>query len=195
MNKEVTEYINKQDFWKEELVLLRSILNELSLVEDIKWGIPAYIFQDKNILGMSAFKNYVGLWFHQGVFLKDKANLLINAQENKTKALRQMRFSSIDEIDQKLVKNYVLEAIENCKAGKEIKPIRNTKPVILPSELKLVLNSNKALEDAFYKLTLSKQREYAEYISTAKRENTKNIRIEKIIPLIKGGKALNDKYK
>ena len=195
MNKEVTEYIDKQDFWKEELVLLRSILNELPLVEDIKWGIPAYIFNGKNILGMSAFKNYVGLWFHQGVFLKDKANLLINAQENKTKALRQMRFTSIAEIDQKLVKNYVLEAIENCKAGKEIKPTKNTKPVVLPSELKLILNSNKALKVAFYKLTLSKQREYAEYISTAKRENTKNIRIEKIIPLIKGGKALNDKYK
>jgi len=195
MNKEITEYITKQDFWKEELVLLRSILNELPLVEDIKWGIPAYIFNDKNILGMSAFKNYVGLWFHQGVFLKDKANLLINAQENKTKALRQMRFTSIDEIDQKLVKNYVLEAIENCKAGKEIRPTRNTKPVVLPSELKLILNSNKTLKDAFYKLTLSKQREYAEYISTAKRENTKNSRIEKIIPLIKAGKGLNDKYK
>ncbi|WP_334057965.1 YdeI/OmpD-associated family protein [Polaribacter sp. P097] len=195
MNNEITEYINEQDFWKEELVLLRSILNELPLVEDIKWGIPAYIFNDKNILGMSAFKNYVGLWFHQGVFLKDKANLLINAQENKTKALRQMRFSSIDEIDKELVKNYVLEAIENCKAGKEIKPTRNTKPVILPSELKLVLNSNKTLNDAFYKLTLSKQREYAEYISTAKKENTKNSRIEKIIPLIKAGKGLNDKYK
>ena len=184
MNKEITEYINKQDFWKEELVLLRSILNELPLVEDIKWGIPAYIFNGKNILGMSAFKNYVGLWFHQGVFLKDKANLLINAQENKTKALRQMRFTSIAEIDQKLVKNYVLEAVENCKVGKEIKPTRNTKPVVLPSELKLVLNSNKALKDAFYKLTLSKQREYAEYITTAKREKTKNSRIEKIIPLI-----------
>ncbi|EAQ41509.1 YdeI family protein [Polaribacter sp. MED152] len=195
MNKEITEYITKQDFWKEELVLLRSILNELPLVEDIKWGIPAYIFNGKNILGMSAFKNYVGLWFHQGVFLKDKANLLINAQENKTKALRQMRFSSIAEIDKELVKIYVLEAIENCKAGKEIKPTRNTKPVALPSELKLVLNSNKALKVAFYKLTLSKQREYAEYISTAKRENTKNSRIEKIIPLIKAGKGLNDKYK
>ena len=195
MNKEITEYINKQDFWKEELVLLRSILNELPLVEDIKWGIPAYIFNGKNILGMSAFKNYVGLWFHQGVFLKDKANLLINAQENKTKALRQMRFTSIAEIDQKLVKNYVLEAVENCKVGKEIKPTRNTKPVVLPSELKLVLNSNKTLKDAFYKLTLSKQREYAEYITTAKRENTKNSRIEKITPLIKAGKGLNDKYK
>jgi uncharacterized protein YdeI (YjbR/CyaY-like superfamily) len=37
-------------------------------------------------LGIGAFKNHFCLWFHQGVFLKDKQTLLINAQENKTNA-------------------------------------------------------------------------------------------------------------
>lgn len=195
MNKQITDYINKQDNYKEELLLLRSILVNLPLKEDIKWGIPAYIYNGKNILGMSSFKSYVGLWFHQGVFLKDEANLLINAQKDKTKGLRQMRFSSITEIDKNLVREYVLEAIENCKAGKAIKPTRNTKPVIISAELQKSFDENKILEDAFYKLTLAKQREYAEFVFTAKRENTKISRIIKITPLIIAGKGLNDKYK
>lgn len=195
MNKQITDYINKQDNYKEELLLLRSILVNLPLKEDIKWGIPAYIYNGKNILGMSSFKSYVGLWFHQGVFLKDEANLLINAQKDKTKGLRQMRFSSITEIDKNLVREYVLEAIENCKAGKAIKPTRNTKPVIISAELQKSFNENKILEDAFYKLTLAKQREYADFVNTAKRENTKISRIIKITPLIIAGKGLNDKYK
>ncbi|KOY52688.1 YdeI/OmpD-associated family protein [Polaribacter dokdonensis] len=195
MNKQITDYIDKQVNYKEELLLLRSILVNLPLKEDIKWGIPAYIYNGKNILGMSSFKSYVGLWFHQGVFLKDEANLLINAQKDKTKGLRQMRFSSITEIDKNLVREYVLEAIENCTAGKAIKPTRNTKPVIISAELQKSFDENKILEDAFYKLTLAKQREYAEFVFTAKRENTKISRIIKITPLIIAGKGLNDKYK
>lgn len=68
MNKQITEYINKQDNYKEELLLLLSIFVALPLKEDIKWGIPAYIYNGKNILEMSSFKSYVGLWFPKGVF-------------------------------------------------------------------------------------------------------------------------------
>lgn len=70
MNRKVDEYIASQKEWKKELIALRKILSELPLQEEIKWGIPAYIYKNKNILGMSAFKNYCGLWFHHGVFFK-----------------------------------------------------------------------------------------------------------------------------
>ncbi len=48
--------------------------------------------------------------------------MLINAQEGKTRAMRQWRFGSVDEIDKKLVLEYVQEAIQNQKDGKQIKP-------------------------------------------------------------------------
>jgi uncharacterized protein YdeI (YjbR/CyaY-like superfamily) len=195
MNKKVDEYINKQEDWKEELIALRAVLLTLPFEEDIKWGIPAYIFKNKNILGIAAFKNYCGLWFHQGVFLKDKTGLLINAQKDKTKGMRQMRFTSLNANDLQLVKKYALEAIENAKAGKEIKPKRNTNPVITPKELTEAFSINKSLHSAYQQLTLSKKREYSEYIATAKRDTTKLARLQKIIPLILEGKGLNDKYK
>lgn len=186
-------YIEKQSRWKKPLQKFREILLETELLESIKWGIPVYTFNDKNVLGMSAFKSYVGIWFFQGAFLKDPYKKLINAQEGKTKALRQLRFATLEELDYKLVKEYVAEAIQNQKEGKEIKPDKN-KPLIIPDELLANFEVDEELKKCLGELSLSKQREYAEYISEAKREATKQNRIKKIIPMIKQKIGLNDKY-
>ena len=195
MNVKVTEYINDKNKWTQELILLRSVLLALPLEETIKWGAPVYVYKGKNILGLSAFKNYCGLWFFQGHFLKDEANLLVNAQEGKTKAMRQWRFESVEDINTDLVKAYVLEAINNSEKGLEIKPQKNKQPLIIPPELESKLKGNDNLTEKFNELTLSKQREFAEYISSAKRDTTKITRLEKIIPMIINGIGLNDKYK
>lgn len=195
MEAKVTEYIEKKSNWKESLEVLRETMLSLPVVETIKWGAPTYTFEGKNIVGMAAFKNYCGLWFFQGALLKDEQKVLMNAQEGKTKAMLQWRFSSIEEINSELIKEYVLEAIENQKQGKEIKPQRNKKPLIIPELLQKELDSNSALKVSFESFTVSKKREYADYISEAKREATKQSRLEKIIPMILEGKGLHDKYK
>ena len=69
------------------------------------------------------------------------------------------------------------------------------KEILIPSELSVLFNSNSELKKALSALTPGKQREYAEYITEAKKDETKLKRIEKIIPMIKAGIGLNDKYK
>jgi uncharacterized protein YdeI (YjbR/CyaY-like superfamily) len=59
---------------------------------------PVYALKGKNVAGFSAFKSWAGIWFFQGVFLKDEKGVLINAQEGTTKGLRQWRFKSAGEI-------------------------------------------------------------------------------------------------
>ncbi|MCH7772721.1 MAG: YdeI/OmpD-associated family protein, partial [Bacteroidetes bacterium] len=54
---------------------------------------------------------------------------------------------------------------------------------------------DKKVKESFNSLSLSKQREYAEYISEAKRDETKQKRLLKIVPIILKGKGLNDKYR
>ncbi|MEH6705022.1 MAG: DUF1801 domain-containing protein, partial [Galbibacter orientalis] len=76
----VEEYIASNVPWKEELSMLRSVINTTEMEETIKWGVPTYTLSNKNIVGIAAFKSYVGLWFHNGALLKDKAKVLINAQ-------------------------------------------------------------------------------------------------------------------
>ncbi len=192
----VEEYLEVNTHYKEALEILRELILSTSLDEHIKWNAPVYSFNNKNIVGLGAFKNHFCLWFFNGVFLKDTHNLLHNAQEEKTKALRQLRFNTVEEIDKPLVLSYIKEAIENQKLGKVISPVKTTiKDVILPPELKQALKNNNTLKSAFKGLSASKQREYCNYISEAKREATKLSRLTKITPLIMESKGLHDKYK
>ncbi|MBL4905370.1 MAG: DUF1801 domain-containing protein [Flavobacteriaceae bacterium] len=194
--KEITDYIEKKTQWKAALELLRSTLLTTDLEEALKWGMPVYVVNGKNIVGLSAFKSYVGLWFFQGGTLKDEKNVLLNAQEGKTNAMRQWRFSSIDEIDPKLVVSYVNEAIANQASGNIIKPKKkNAKPLVIHKLFQQELDKNSQLVKQFEGFNLTKKREFAAYISDAKRETTQLKRMEKIIPMILDGSGLYDKYK
>lgn len=190
----VEEYIEENSHFGEALSLLRDLINTTELEETLKWNAPVYALNGKNVVGLGAFKNHFGIWFFNGVFLKDQNNLLEQAQE-KTKGLRQMRFESIDEIDKHTVLAYVTEAIENQKLGKEIRPEKKGKTIVIPKELQIALETNKNFQAAFKALTPGKQREYCEHIASAKQEKTKMSRLEKIKPMILKGVGLNDKYK
>jgi uncharacterized protein YdeI (YjbR/CyaY-like superfamily) len=190
----IEEYIENHAQFSDALNMLRNIINSTELEETIKWSSPVYVLDGKNVVGLGAFKNHFGIWFFNGVFLKDENNLLEQAQE-KTKGLRQMRFQSIEDIDKNAVLAYVKEAINNQKLGKEIKPEMKGKKVNIPKELQIVFDNNKNFQKAFNALTPGKQREYCEHIDSAKQEKTKLSRLEKIKPMIEKGIGLHDKYK
>lgn len=192
--KSVEEYIAAHPEWENELMELREMILTTDVEETIKWGAPVYTVNGKNVLGLAAFKHHAGIWFFQGALLKENTTLLENAQEGKTKALRQVRFEKGQKIPLPQLRKYVLEAIQNQKEGKELKPEKK-KEVEVPEELSVALSNNNKLKAAFEKLTPGKQREYCEYIAEAKRESTKMSRLEKIIPMIQAGSGLHDKYK
>lgn len=194
-NKTVEEYLAKQELWKDSLQLLRELITAEPFTETVKWGIPVYTINGKNVVGIGAFKSYVGLWFYQGVFLKDPHDKLLNAQEGKTQAMRQWRFESLEEIqkDAPIVNAYLKEAIANQKKGKEVKPSK--KPLIIPPALQAELDKDSNLKASFEGLSLTNKRDFAEHISTAKQEATVQRRLQKILPMIAQGIGLNDKYK
>lgn len=184
---------DKNNNWIEELDLLKAIIATTELIETTKWGGPIYVLDGKNVLGIGGFKSYFGIWFFNGVFLEDKNKVLINAQEGVTKSLRQWRFSSKEEVNEKKVLAYIREAIANEKSGKVLKPAK--KGAVVSVLLQQELDYNPALAKAFQQFSASKQREFQEYIEEAKREPTKLSRMEKIRPMILQNISLNDKYK
>lgn len=184
---------DKVNGWEEELLFLKSIIDKTELVETIKWGGPIYVYNKRNVIGIGGFKNYFAIWFLNGVFLKDEKNRLVNAQEDKTKSMRQWRFTSKEEVNEKEVLEYILEAIENEKQGKIIKPSK--KEAIVSELFQKELDQNSALAEAFLRFSPYKQYEFLEYIESAKQEKTKLSRIEKVIPMILDNIGLNDKYR
>ena len=191
----IEDYIERHEKFSDALHKLRKVMNSTEMAETIKWSIPTYTINNKNVLGIGAFKNHFGIWFFNGVFLKDEQKILRNAQDGKTKAMRQMIFNLETEIDEELVLKYVKEAIENQKANKEIRPDRTKKETIVPPELKQEFINDPKLESNFLKLAPYKQREFCDHIASAKREATKQSRLEKIKPMILTGIGLHDKYK
>lgn len=190
----VDEYILNTKARQDILLILHDLLISTELTETIKWGAPCYTINGKNVIGLAAFKAHVAIWFFQGALLKDEAEVLINAQDDKTKALRQLRFQNADEIDAQLLMDYINEAIENEKQQKRVK-INRPKSVNIAPELKEAFKEDSGLEMAFKSFTPGKQREFSNYIIGAKQAKTKQSRLMKVIPMIKQNVGLNDKYR
>ena len=57
--------------WNEELLLLREIIIKAGLKEELKWSMPCYTMNEKNILMLAAFKDYCTIGFFKGALLKD----------------------------------------------------------------------------------------------------------------------------
>ena len=184
---------HSNDLWEVELELLRSIINKTQLIVTNKWGGEVYTHNNKNVIGIGGFKQFFTIWFFNGVFLKDELNVLVNANEGVTKGLRQWRFTSKDEINEKHILTYIKEAIFNEEKGLSIKP---EKKEVVPSEyFANELKSDISFAKAFQKFTLFKQKEFIEYVDSAKQEKTKIARMEKIKPMVLNGVGLNDKYR
>ena len=184
---------NKTNQWENELEQLHTIIRKTLLVETTKWGGPVYTYKNKNIVGIGGFKSYFGIWFYNGVFLKDEKKLLINANEENTKSLRQMRFNSVNEIDEKLILAYIKEAIEIEEKGLAIP--KEKKETIIPEILQKEFDKNRELLAKFNTFSPYKQREFIEYITSAKQEKTQMTRLDKVISMIFEGRGLNDKYR
>jgi uncharacterized protein YdeI (YjbR/CyaY-like superfamily) len=192
--KTVDEFILDNEYDRDILIVLREIIKSTELEETVKWGAPCYTYKGKNVVGLSSFKSYVGLWFFQGALLKDPKGVLINAAEDKTKAQRQWRFNSIKEVNESVLRGFIAESIHNINQNKAIKADRN-KELIIPEELQAEFESNPALKSSFYHFTFGKQREFADHIAQPKQEKTRLARLKKIIPMIQQGIGLNDKYR
>lgn len=182
----------KVNSWTSSLKLLRNILLECGLHEDIKWGVPCYTFQKKNIIILAAFKEYCALSFFKGALLQDFDSLLQKPGEN-TQAARLIKFTKTKEIEDKIdiLKAYIFEAIELEKAGHKVKFAKNTE-LHLPSEFQTKLNENPTLKNAFETLTPGRQRGYILHFSQPKQSKTRKARIEKCIPQILSRKGLNE---
>lgn len=186
--------MSKNEKWQKELEFLRAIIQRTELVETRKWGGEVYTLKNGNVLMIGAFKNYVSIWFYNGVFMKDPYQVLVNSQEGKTKALRHWQFTSVEEMEEDKIMEYIQEAIENEKKGLKWKPEKSDE-IEMPEILGQELISDEAFKNAFNELTPFKQKEYMEHIDLAKREATKMSRLEKIKPMILEGVGLNDKYR
>ena len=192
MNPKVDAFLSKAKKWREEFKKLRMIILDCQLNEELKWGVPCYTFEKRNIVLIHGFKEYCALLFVKGSLLKDARGILITQTEN-TQAARQIRFTNAREIVamEPALKAYIHEAIEVEKAGLKVN-FKKTAEFIVPEEFQNKLNEIPALKTAFHALTPGRQRAYILYFSAPKQSRTRESRVEKCMRQILNGKGLND---
>jgi len=192
MNPKVDAFLAREKKWQEEFKRLRKIVLECGLTEELKWGVPCYTFQDKNVVLLHGFKEYCAILFVKGALLKDAAGVLIQQTEN-VQAARQIRFTAVREISklETVIKAYVKEAVEAEKAGLKV-DLKETAEYAIPEEFQDKLDDIPALRSAFEALTPGRQRAYLFFFSQPKQSKTRQARVEKYLQHILDGKGMDD---
>ena len=176
--------------WTQELIMLRKIVLETGLTETIKWGVPVYMHQDKNVITLNALKDSANIGFFKGALLTDTKQLL--QQQGNIQSARIIRFYNTSEIVKlkAVLKSYILEAIAIEESGRKVVTKKNPEPI--PNELLDAFEDDPELKSAFYKLTPGRQRGYIIHISSAKQPQTRINRISKFRNQILQGLGLTD---
>ncbi|MBD3921046.1 YdeI/OmpD-associated family protein [Paenibacillus sp. PR3] len=191
-NPKVDAFIERGSKWKEEYKMLRAIALNCQLTEELKWGVPCYTSQGKNIVLIHGFKQYCAVLFHKGALLSDPDKVLIQQTEN-VQAARQIRFTNVQEVEklESTVQAYIYEAIEAERSGMTVEFKKPTE-FVMAEEFRTKLDEVEGLKDAFEALTAGRQRAYLLHFSDPKTSKTRAARVEKYIPKILAGKGIYD---
>lgn len=178
--------------WPAELALLRRIVLNCGLTEEMKWGMPCYTYRGKNIVVVAAFKGHCSLSFFKGMLMQDAEGIMEKAGEN-TQAMRLIKFTNAGRIAEleAVLKAYIFEAIELEKSGAKVAAKKITEYTI-PEEFQQKLDELPELKAVFETLTPGRQRAYLLHFGQPKQSQTRLSRIEKYIPKILTGKGMDD---
>lgn len=178
--------------WTESLAALRHILHQTDLKEERKWSMPTYTVDGKNVLILSAFKNFCSLNFFKGSLLNDPDGYLEFAGPNGREA-KLFKFRSLAEVKsaETAIFSFIQQAIAIEKEGRRIE--KPKEEVVYPPELEAAFAADAGLEAAFKALTPGRQRGYLIHFNGAKQSATRSKRIEKWKPHILIGKGFHDR--
>lgn len=152
--------------------------------EAIKWGMPTVMLSGKNIVSIAAFKAHCGCVIHHEEGDGPAGEGM--GQLGKIAALDDL--PADDEIEAR-----ISAGAERVASGKRRKPV--PKPEIpVPDDLISVLDATPTAKATFDALAPSHRREYLEWITEAKRPETRAKRIATAIEWLAEGKRRNWKY-
>jgi uncharacterized protein YdeI (YjbR/CyaY-like superfamily) len=129
--------------------------------------------------------------FFQGTLLADEKKILQSNPGNLHN--RHIKFTDIKQIDEDLLLEYLIEAIDNNKTGKKLIKAAD-KTVVLASDIHSAFQSSGVL-NYFETLAYSHRKEYIYWIEEAKKVETRQTRIEKSITKLGLKERMHDKYK
>jgi uncharacterized protein YdeI (YjbR/CyaY-like superfamily) len=199
-DKRIDAYIAKaQPFSRPIMKRLRTLMHKAcaEVTETIKWGMPSFEYKGP-MFGFAAFKAHcvAGFWKHK--LLDDPHGYLGERSAQGGDAMGNLgRMTSVkdlppDSVILNFIKQHMKLNDEGIKVEKKKSAVK--KVLVVPEELSEALVANKNAKHTFDSFSVSRQREYADWISEAKTEETKFKRLETAVDWLAEGKPRNWKY-
>lgn len=183
----VDAYIEKAaDFAKPILTRIRKLIHKgcPQVEEDIKWSSPFFMYK-----GM--FAAMMGFKGHCAFIIPGNGKLILGKEEAKFRRLK----SSADLPADSVLLGYIRKAVELKEAGvKPTPPKAKKKDLVVPDYFLVALKKNKKALATFEAFSPSHKREYVEWITDAKQEETRARRLKSAIEMMSKGKSRNWKY-
>lgn len=182
---------DREPFARSILHRLRAMIHQAhpEIVEDWKWGCPAFSLNGRNVFLLGGFKKHASLVFCEGARLTDWAGLF--EAEKAGGFIRVLRLKSEKDIDAGTLFEYLAQACAIAEedpppsAPKTGKPARE---VVVPEILARALRKEKPVAAFFESLSPSCRREYCQWIAEAKQEATRERRLERTLEYLRAGK-------
>ncbi len=197
-DQRIDDYIsNAQPFAQPILIELRTQVHHISdeIVETIKWGFPHFMYRKKILCSFASFKHHCSFGFWLESQISDPNGLF--KRENKEGMGSLGKISSLTDLPSKaILKETLLEAIQLIDQGNTLKKkaLLQKAELVLPQILLEELKTNQQAFIFFNSLSLSQQREYTDWIESAKSVATQHRRLKTTISNLMETKRLNWKY-
>ncbi|HEY0114691.1 MAG TPA: YdeI/OmpD-associated family protein [Allosphingosinicella sp.] len=188
----IDAYIERQaDFARPILEHIRTLMHAAcpEVEEAIKWGMPAFLYNGKQLAGMAAFKAHATLGFWQ--------RSEVRAEGAKDGAMGDFgRLATIADLpDEARLTQMVHEAMALVDAGAKTVRTKTAKPELaMPDDLAAALSASPAAQATYDGFPPSCRREYLEWVIEAKRPETRARRVVQAVAQMAEGKKRNWKY-
>ena len=183
---------NSARFARPILAHIREIVHEAcpDVEETMKWSFPHFMHHG-TLCSMASFKAHCAFGFW-------KSSLVMDGPGDETAMGQFGRITSVKDMPGKrLMVAYVKKAaklnVDGVKAPRATKA-RVPRPLDIPSDLAAALEAHRAALDTFDAFSPSHKREYVEWITEAKREETRKKRLAQTIAMLSEGKTRHWNY-
>jgi uncharacterized protein YdeI (YjbR/CyaY-like superfamily) len=189
----VDAYIDRQaDFARPILTHLRAIVHKAcpECEETLKWSMPSFIYKKKILAGFAAFRAHATFGYWSG-------SQVVDGDSDRASAMGQFgRLTSLADLpDEATLIDLTRKAMRLIDEG--VKPVRDKTakaPFTVPQDMRAAIDANAAARTTFDAFPPSAQRDYVEWITEAKRDETRTRRLAQAVEWLAEGKRRHWKY-
>jgi uncharacterized protein YdeI (YjbR/CyaY-like superfamily) len=192
-DKRVDAYIDKSaEFARPILRELRDIVHEAcpEAEETIKWGFPHFDYKGM-LCSMAAFKQHCAFGFW-------KSELVLRDNKSPDAMGQFGRLTSVKDLPtRRVLIGYIKKAQELNDAGIKAarpKPRAEKKELVVPEYFTAALKKNKKALATFEGFPYSHKKEYVQWVTEAKTDETRQRRLATSVEWLAEGKSRNWKY-